>query len=97
MRLLPHVLDATGRLLLLWDHGARLPHDRSDVGLAQCDGSAAARLPLEQHLGNALQDYTRELDRANRYALSAQSLLPDIQLASRRFASLADSEENRRT
>ena len=41
---------------------------------------------------NTVQAYSRDLDRAHRYALSAQSLLPDIQMASARFSQLADGE-----
>jgi len=36
--------------------------------------------------------YNRDLDQAHRYALTAQSLLPDIQMASTRFARLAEGE-----
>jgi hypothetical protein len=39
-----------------------------------------------------VQNYTRDLDTANSNAIAAQSLLPDIQLASSRFAKLADAE-----
>jgi hypothetical protein len=40
-----------------------------------------------------LQSYSRDLDQAHRYALSAQGLLPDIQMASARFSQLADGEK----
>ena len=39
-----------------------------------------------------MQNYTRDLDTANSNAIAAQGLLPDIQLASSRFARLADAE-----
>jgi hypothetical protein len=41
-----------------------------------------------------LQSYNRDLDQAHRYALAAQSLLPDIQMASQRFGQLAESEKS---
>jgi hypothetical protein len=52
----------------------------------------AGAAALEQHLAVTLQSYSRDLDQANRYALSVQSLLPDIQMASQRFGQLAESE-----
>jgi hypothetical protein len=39
-----------------------------------------------------LEGYSRNLDQAHRYAISAQSLLPDIQMASARFSQLAEGE-----
>ena len=53
----------------------------------------AGAAALEQHLANTLQAYSRDLDQAHRYALSAQSLLPDIQMASARFSQLAEGEK----
>src|SRR3984893_16105524 len=52
----------------------------------------AGAAALEQHLANTLQGYSRDLDQAHRYAISAQSLLPDLQMASGRFGQLADGE-----
>src|ERR1700710_2609514 len=52
----------------------------------------AGAAAIQQHLATAVQSYTRDLDKAHSDALAAQSLLPDIQLASTRFARLADSE-----
>src|SRR5947209_197244 len=43
-------------------------------------------------LAITVQNYTRDLDTANSNAIAAQGLLPDIQLASSRFAKLADAE-----
>jgi hypothetical protein len=91
MRLLPHVLDQAGRVLLLFVMviGSLMIIAMSAWLNATALAGAAA---LEQHLANALQSYTRDLDRAHRFAISAQSLLPDIQIASARFGQLADSE-----
>jgi hypothetical protein len=92
MRLLPHVLDGVGRALLLFVMviGSLMIIAMSAWLNATAMAGAAA---LEQHLANTLQDYTRDLDQAHRYALSAQSLLPDIQMASARFGQLADGEK----
>ncbi|MGI9408005.1 MAG: hypothetical protein ACR2O4_16635, partial [Hyphomicrobiaceae bacterium] len=48
---------------------------------------------LEQHLANATEEYQQKLDQANNYALAAQGLKPDIQLAAQRFARLAQEEQ----
>lgn len=58
------------------------------LNAAALAGSAA----LEQHLAEAAEDYTRNLDAAHNNVLAAQSLLPDIQLAADRFATLAEEE-----
>ena len=52
----------------------------------------AGAAAIQQHLAVAVQSYTRDLDRAHNNALAAQSLLPDIQMASTRFSRLADAE-----
>ncbi len=52
----------------------------------------AGAAAIQQHLATAVQSYTRDLDRAHANALAAQSLLPDIQMASTRFTRLAESE-----
>jgi hypothetical protein len=92
MRLLPHVLDQAGRILLLV---AMLIGSLMIIAMsAWLNASAlAGAAALEQHLANTLQSYSRDLDQAHRYALSAQSLLPDIQMASARFSQLADGEK----
>jgi len=92
MRLLPHVLDQGGRLLLAFVMmiGALMIVAMSAWLNATALAGAAA---LEQHLANTLQAYSRDLDQADRYAISAQSLLPDIQMASARFGQLADGEK----
>ena len=58
------------------------------LNAAALAGSAA----IEQHLSRAAEGYADTLDQAHANALAAQSLLPDIQLASERFARLADDE-----
>src|SRR3982751_4092104 len=60
------------------------------LNAAALAGSAAQ----EQHLAVNLQDYVGALDQAPGNALAAQSLLPDVQRASDRFAKLADDERN---
>jgi hypothetical protein len=92
MRLLPHVLDYTGRALLF---GTMLLGSLMIIAMsAWLNATAlAGAAALEQHLAMTLQSYTRDLDQAHRYALAAQSLLPDIQMASQRFGQLAESEK----
>lgn len=58
------------------------------LNAAALAGSAA----LEQHMAVTLEQYTADLDAAHGNALSAQSLLPDVQRASERFATLAQQE-----
>jgi hypothetical protein len=60
------------------------------LNAAALAGSAAQ----EQHLAVNLEDYVAGLDQAHGNALAAQSLLPDVQRASDRFAKLADDERN---
>jgi hypothetical protein len=92
MRLLPHVVDHVGRALLF---GAMLLGSLMIIAMsAWLNATAlAGAAALEQHLAVTLQSYSRDLDQANRYALSVQSLLPDIQMASQRFGQLAESEK----
>jgi hypothetical protein len=91
MRFLPHVESARSRFWLYVTMGigsAMILAMSSWLNAAALAGSAA----LEQHMSRATETYQEQLDRANANALAAQSLLPDIQLASRRFASLSDQE-----
>jgi hypothetical protein len=60
------------------------------LNAAALAGSAA----LELHMANATETYQEQFDSAHSYALAAQSLLPDIQLASKRFASLGQQERS---
>ena len=91
MRFLPHVRDNGSRALLF---GAMLLGSAMIIAMSAWLNAAAlaGSAAVEQHLAVTHQAYTRDLDRAHNNALSAQSLLPDIQMASTRFARLADSE-----
>lgn len=60
------------------------------LNAAALAGSAA----LEQHMAVTLEDFSGDLDQAHARALSAQSLLPDVQRARERFASLAEQERD---
>ncbi|WP_099867170.1 hypothetical protein [Pararhizobium haloflavum] len=91
MRLFPHVAaaGARGALVGVMVLGSLMIVAMSSwLNAAALAGSAA----LEQHLAETLQDYTSDLDRAHENALAAQSLLPDIRLASERFSRLAAEE-----
>ncbi|ARS69014.1 hypothetical protein [Sinorhizobium meliloti] len=90
-RFYPHVTNHTGRAAMLgvMALGAAMIIAMSSwLNAAALAGSAA----LEQHLAETVEDYTADLDQAHQNALAAQSLLPDIQRASERFAQLAASE-----
>jgi len=91
MTFLPHVRDATSRV---WLSAAMLLGSLMIVAMSSWLNAAAlaGSAAIEQHLAVTLQNYTRNLDSAHNRALGAQSLLPDIQLASTRFARLADAE-----
>ncbi len=91
-RFYPHVTTHTGRAAMLgvMALGAAMIIAMSSwLNAAALAGSAA----LEQHLAETVEDYTADLDQAHQNALAAQSLLPDIQRASERFAQLAASEQ----
>ncbi|MEO7221653.1 MAG: hypothetical protein ABIY37_04200 [Devosia sp.] len=60
------------------------------LNAAALAGSAA----LEQHLAVTLQGYVQDLDDSHSNALASQSLLPDVQRASERFARLAADERS---
>ncbi|RAS00684.1 hypothetical protein [Ensifer adhaerens] len=90
-RFFPHITTHTGRAAMLgvMAIGAVMIMAMSSwLNAAALAGSAA----LEQHLAETVEDYTADLDQAHQNALAAQSLLPDIQRASERFAQLALSE-----
>ncbi|WP_342641652.1 hypothetical protein [Rhodoligotrophos ferricapiens] len=93
MRFLPHVEDVASRV---WLGGAMLLGSLMIVAMSSWLNAAAlaGSAAIEQHLATTLQAYTRDLDTAHNRALGAQSLLPDIQLASTRFARLAEAERN---
>ena len=91
MRLLPHVRTFVARLWLLLAMGLgalMIVAMSSWLNAAALAGSAA----LEQHLAVTLEGYSADLEEAHADALAAQSLLPDVRLASTRFRRLADAE-----
>ncbi len=91
MRFLPHVETARARFWLyiaMVIGSVMIIAMSSWLNAAALAGSAA----LEQHMANATETYQEQLDRAHSNALAAQSLLPDLQLASKRFASLGEQE-----
>src|SRR4030081_3507567 len=91
MHFMPHVTHRTGRGLMfgcLLLGSLMLGAISSWLTASALAGAAA----IQQHLAITVQNYTRDLDTANTNAIAAQGLLPDIQLASSRFAKLADSE-----
>lgn len=93
MRFLPHVESARARsaLYLAMAIGSSMIIAMSSwLNAAALAGSAA----LELHMANATETYQQQFDKAHSNALAAQSLLPDIQLASKRFASLAQQERS---
>lgn len=93
MRLAPHARDLAGRALLtatVLVGGIMIIAMSAWLNATALAGSAA----LEQHLAATLEGYTQDLDHAHARALAAQGLLPDIQMASARFAKLADSEKS---
>src|SRR6266481_6987139 len=90
MQFMPHVVG-TGRGLMF---GCMLLGSLMIVAMSSwLNASAlAGAAAIQQHLAITVQNYTRDLDTANTNAIAAQGLLPDIQLASSRFAKLADAE-----
>lgn len=91
LRFLPHTTDHKSRGLLFGclGLGALMIIAMSAWLNASALAGAAA---IQQHLGVAVQAYTRDLDKAHSNALAAQSLLPDIQMAATRFTKLAEAE-----
>ena len=91
MQFMPHVTGRGGRGLMF---GCLLLGSLMIVAMSSwLNASAlAGAAAIQQHLTITVQNYTRDLDSANTNAIAAQALLPDIQLASTRFARLADAE-----
>jgi hypothetical protein len=91
MRFLPHVQERRSRNLLFacMGLGAFMIMAMSAWLNASALAGAGA---VQQHLATAVVAYTRDLDRAHSNALAAQSLLPDIQMATTRFSQLAEAE-----
>src|ERR1700738_3201409 len=91
MHFMPHVTFRSGRGLMF---GCLLLGSLMIVAMSSwlTASALAGAAAIQQHLAITVQDYTRDLDTANTNAIAAQGLLPDIQLASSRFAKLADAE-----
>src|SRR2546430_4343903 len=91
MHFMPHVAFRSGRGLMF---GCLLLGSLMIVAMSSwLNASAlAGATAIQPHLAITVQNYTRDLDTANTNAIAAQGLLPDIQLASSRFAKLADAE-----
>lgn len=91
MQFMPHVTGRGGRSLMFgcMALGSLMIVAMSSWLNASALAGAAA---IQQHLAITVQNYTHDLDTANTNAIAAQGLLPDIQLASSRFAKLADAE-----
>ncbi len=93
MRFLPLMREMSQRLLMVAVMGIgslMIVAMSSWLNAAALAGSAA----LEQHMAVTLEAYAGDLDAAHGNALSAQSLLPDVQRAADRFATLADEERS---
>ncbi|NDV85585.1 hypothetical protein GTW51_02615 [Aurantimonas aggregata] len=91
MRFMPHVRQPRSRAMLylaMAIGSAMIIAMSSWLNAAALAGSAA----IEQHLAVTTEEYQQKLNEAHENALAAQSLLPDIQLASQRFARLSDQE-----
>ena len=91
MHFMPHVTYRAGRGLMF---GCMLLGSLMIVAMSSwLNASAlAGAAAIQQHLATTVQNYTRDLDGANTNAIAAQGLLPDIQLASSRFAKLAEAK-----
>lgn len=93
MRITPHVRSARGRGMLYASMGVGIVMIMAMsawLNAAALAGGAA----LEQHLSVTAEEYQGKLNEAHENALAAQSLIPDIQLASQRFSRLADEERS---
>ncbi|MBX3531162.1 MAG: hypothetical protein KF849_11180 [Rhizobiaceae bacterium] len=91
IRFVPEVRDFASRAMLflvMLLGSAMIVAMSSWLNAAALAGSAA----VEQHLATTLEGYADDLDQANSNAISAQSLLPDIQRAAARFQRLAEDE-----
>src|ERR1700732_678306 len=91
MHFMPHVIYRSGRGLMF---GCLLLGSLMIVAMSSwLNASAlAGAAAIQQHLAITVQNYTHDLDTANTHAIAAQGLLADSQLASSRFARLADAE-----
>ncbi|MEM8744837.1 MAG: hypothetical protein AAGF14_09410 [Pseudomonadota bacterium] len=91
IRFLPHIRHADARRML---YGAMVLGSAMIIAMSSWLNAAAlaGSAALAQHMAIATERYQQTLDQAHNTALAAQGLLPDIQLASQRFARLADQE-----
>lgn len=93
LRLFPLMREATQRgvMIAVMALGSLMIVAMSSwLNAAALAGSAA----LEQHMAVTLEDFSGDFDQAHANALSAQSLLPDVQRARERFATLAAQERD---
>jgi len=91
MRFLPHVRQASSRRLMyvaMFIGSVMIVAMSAWLNAAALAGSAA----LEQHMASATDQYQQSLDMAHGNALAAQGLLPDVQLAAKRFLILSGQE-----
>ncbi len=91
IRFLPHIRQPASRGLMyvaMAIGGTMILAMSAWLNAAALAGSAA----LQQHMARATDEYQQSFDVAHGNALAAQGLLPDIQLASQRFALLSDQE-----
>lgn len=93
MRFVPLVQSFTKRIALFMTMiigSLMIVAMSSWLNAAALAGSAA----LEQHLAVTLEGYAQDLEAAHANALTAQSLLPDLDRAEDRFARLAQNERD---
>lgn len=91
MRFLPHVRQASSRRLMyvaMFIGSVMIVAMSAWLNAAALAGSAA----LEQHMASATDQYQQSLDMAHGNALAAQGLLPDVQIAAKRFLILSGQE-----
>ena len=91
IRFLPHVRYSDSRRAL---YGAMVLGSAMIIAMSSWLNAAAlaGSAALAQHMALATENSQEQLDQAHNTALAAQGLLPDIKLASQRFASLAQQE-----
>lgn len=91
IRFLPHVHHNDARRAL---YGAMALGSAMIIAMSSWLNAAAlaGSAALAQHMAIATESSQEQLDQAHNTALAAQGLLPDIQLASQRFARLAGQE-----
>ncbi|MGD9868336.1 MAG: hypothetical protein AB7U38_10105 [Hyphomicrobiales bacterium] len=92
IRFLPHIRHADARRML---YGAMVLGSGMIIAMSSWLNAAAlaGSAALAQHMAVYTEKSQQALDEAHNTALAAQGLLPDIQLASQRFARLAAQEK----